>query len=310
MRFVPNAVTRAAARQVLLTQKNSPTILFGVGVVGAVAATVLACRATLKLNNTIDDIHKEKLLLEERIGEPGLSDDDHKRDMAFFYIRTGFEISKMYAPAVALGAFSIGCLGGSHHILTKRNAGLTAAYAAVDKAFKDYRRRVVDEYGQEKDLELRHGVISREHTTTNKKGEEKVKTVKSFNPSELSGYARHFDQTSPEWQREPTYNAAFLRAKQQYLNDMLQSRGYVFLNEAYRELGIPQCAAGQAVGWVLGDGGDNYVDFGIFNLQSEAARAFVNGLEASILLDFNVDGVIIDKVPGWGKGASKGWWAQ
>ena len=60
-------------------------------------------------------------------------------------------------------------------------------------------------------------------------------------------------------------------------------------------LGIPKTKAGQVVGWVYDPEhpvGDNYVDFGLFDLDRERVRRFVNGDERNILLDFNVDGNI------------------
>ncbi|MCA1800666.1 MAG: DUF6353 family protein, partial [Actinobacteria bacterium] len=107
-------------------------------------------------------------------------------------------------------------------------------------------------------------------------------------------YARYFDEGSTVWSRERDYNRLRIRAIQNYANDMLKARGHLFLNEVYDELGLPRSRAGAVVGWVMSKSGDNFVDFGIYNQENERARAFVNGQEQSILLDFNVDGVIYD----------------
>ena len=88
----------------------------------------------------------------------------------------------------------------------------------------------------------------------------------------------------------------FLRTQQNYANDLLKARGHLFLNEVYSMLGIPHTSAGAIVWWTIGAGGDNYVDFGIFTRDSQVVREFVNGYERSILLDFNVDGVIWDMI--------------
>ena len=61
-------------------------------------------------------------------------------------------------------------------------------------------------------------------------------------------------------------------------------------------LGIPRTKAGQVVGWIFDKDnpiGDNYVDFGLLNTQNED---FVNGYKRSVLLDFNVDGMILDRI--------------
>ena len=91
----------------------------------------------------------------------------------------------------------------------------------------------------------------------------------------------------------------YLRHQQNYANELLRSRGYVFLNDVYDMLGIRRTKAGQIVGWVYDEKNpniDNYIDFGIYNVHYEGARDFVNGFECSILLDFNVDGPIIDLI--------------
>lgn len=107
-----------------------------------------------------------------------------------------------------------------------------------------------------------------------------------------SQYARFFDDGCTGWSRDPEYNLMFLRCQEQHANERLKTKGHLFLNEVYDSLGIPRTKAGQMVGWIYdSNNGDNYVDFGIFN-GSENSRAFVNGRERSILLDFNVDGDI------------------
>ena len=86
------------------------------------------------------------------------------------------------------------------------------------------------------------------------------------------------------------------------MNRKLDLNGYVFLNDVYRALGFESTPYGAVVGWYKSknmdemSGRDGFVDFGIFNPDNERARAFVNGYERSILLDFNVDGIIYDLI--------------
>ena len=84
--------------------------------------------------------------------------------------------------------------------------------------------------------------------------------------------------------------------QQTFFNDLLLSRGHLFLNEVYDQIGIDRTKAGQVVGWVVSKDGDNFVDFGLFDGSTQEKRMFVNGHENSVLLDFNVDGVIYDKI--------------
>ena len=286
-------------------EKHSPEILMGVGVVGVVATTVTACRATMKLNDILDECvetrDKIKSVQENPAYEDRYSDEDAQKDLTINYVQTGVKVAKLYAPSVALGVLSIGCLVGSHSVMQKRNAALSAAYLTVDKSFKEYKQRVIDRVGEEVEKEIRYGIKAEEvvETVTDEDGNETTvtETVKMMNPNLYSDYARFFDESSPYWQKDPEYNLVFLKAQQQYANDLLRAKGRLFLNDVYDMLGIEKTKAGQIVGWVYdpeNPNGDNFVDFGIYDMSKERVRAFVNGYEATILLDFNVDGNIWD----------------
>ena len=286
-------------------EKHSPEILMGVGVVGVVATTVTACRATMKLNDILDECEetrdKIKSVQENPAYDDRYSDEDAQKDLTINYVQTGVKIAKLYAPSVALGVLSVGCLVGSHSVMQKRNAALSAAYLTVDKSFKEYKQRVIDRVGEEVEKEIRYGIKAEEvvETVTDEDGNETTvtETVKMMNPNLYSDYARFFDEASPYWQKDPEYNLVFLKAQQQYANDLLRAKGRLFLNDVYDMLGIEKTKAGQIVGWVYdpeNPNGDNFVDFGIYDMSKERVRAFVNGYEATILLDFNVDGNIWD----------------
>jgi hypothetical protein len=294
LQTIKNAATSKVGRQILITKKHSPTLLFAGGVVGIVGTTVLACKATLKLEEVLEEAEKSHAQANELVHED-YSERDRKKDHVYIYVRTVVKVTKLYAPAVGLGIVSIGALTGSHVTLTKRNAGLTAAYAALDKGFNEYRDRVREEFGEEKEREIRQDIRIRDvdihDTETGKDHQYQIKA-----PGEPSIYARFFDECSSSWSRQPEYNMIFLKAQQNYANDRLRTRGHIFLNEVYDMLGLERSQAGAVVGWVISKDGDNYVDFGIWDGDRERSRAFVNGYEASVLLDFNVDGVIYDKI--------------
>lgn len=133
--------------------------------------------------------------------------------------------------------------------------------------------------------------INIDEDTTRVQGEPIDKKKYSVSP-----YARWFNETCLGWNNIPENNLMFLRYQQNHANDMLKSRGYIFLNEVYDMLGIPRTKAGQVIGWVFDPDnpvGDNYVDFGLFDTRNED---FVNGYINSVLLDFNVDGAILDQL--------------
>ena len=299
-----NIVTRLAGRSTLQFKKFSPEILMGVGIIGVVGTVVLASRATLKLESIVDktknDLDTRRELYESNDGPTSQSYRDlaYSKAVAKVYIKTGIELGKIYGPSLALGAVSITCLIGSHGIMKERNAALTVAYVAVERAYNAYRARVVEEHGEEKDLDYHLGRRDEVVTTKDEVTGKKVKVVnKIIDPNTHSAYARFFDDSCVSWQRNAEYNLMFLQCQQSYMNDMLHARGHVFLNEVYDRLGIPRTSAGAVVGWVMTQNGDNFIDFGLFDKNNMRAREFVNGYEHSILLDFNVnEGTIYNKI--------------
>lgn len=294
-------------------QKKSPEILVGLGIVGVVASAVMACQATLKVNEIVektqddlDRIHKSEETGMTPAGE-SYSKDDCKKDLAITYVHTGMAFAKLYGPAVVLGAVSVTSILASHRILKKRNVALAAAYTAIDHSFKDYRKRVLDRFGEQVEKELRYNIKAKEieETIMDDKGKEKTvkKTVdaadEGWDPSQYSPYAKIFDELHPDWMKDAERNLFYLKARQSQANDMLKARGHLFLNEVYDMLGFERTKAGAVVGWVYDPDepiGDNFVDFGIFEVRRPKARDFVNGHEAAIVLDFNVVGNITDLI--------------
>lgn len=292
---IKNLVTSKVGRQLLTAQKHSPALLFGAGVVGIVGTVVLASRATLKVEEVLDE-HNEMAKHIKTFEHVDYSDEDRTKDQLLLYIKTVGKFTKLYGPAVVVGVASIACLTSSHVILTKRNAGLMAAYAAVEKGFKEYRDRVVEDLGPDKDREYRYGAIDKEIVEETEEGQ-KITTMKKANPGVGSMYARFWDENSSSWNVDPAYNMMFLKCQQKYANDRLRAKGHVFLNEVYDDLGLPRTKEGQLVGWVWDGEGDNYIDFGIFNADMEPEHlAFFTGRENGIWLDFNVDGIVYDKI--------------
>lgn len=298
-------LTRAIGKASLKLKKHSPEILAAVGTVGVVASAVMACKATTKISTILDDTNDQLNTIRDAANDPDLADqysaDDAKKDTTIVYIQTGVKFAKLYGPAVAIGVASIGCLLGSNHILRKRNVALAAAYTAVDKSFKAYRGRVVERFGEEMDRELRYNIKAKEvqEIVTDENGNETTVTSTIEVPEtnhDNSEYARCFDETCIGWTRDPEYNMMFVTQIQNWANDRLQSKGYLYLNEVYEMLGFQRTKAGQVVGWLYNGDGDNYVDFGIFNIKDKQKRRFVNGYEKSIWLDFNVDGNILNKM--------------
>lgn len=302
---IMNSASRSAHKVGFKLKKASPEILVVAGIAGVVASTVMACKATTKAGDVVAAHNKEmdKMRRASELKPADYTAEDVKKDTVIVYTQTAVKFIKLYGPSVVLGAASIACIVGSHNILRKRNVALAAAYTAVDKGFKEYRNHVVERFGEELDKELRYNIKAKEfeETTVDSKGKEKTvkKTVSVADPNEYSDYARVFDNGSYGWSKDAESNLIFLKQQQNWANEVLKSKGHLFLNEVYDMLNIPRTKAGQVVGWIYDEKhptGDNFVDFGIYNLNIEKARDFVNGYERSIVLDFNVDGPILDMI--------------
>lgn len=288
-------------------KKHSPEILVATGIVGGVASAIMACKATLKVDEVMDEHHGKVERIHEA-AEKGVTaagkdynEEDMKKDLAITYVQTGVGFAKLYGPSIALGALSVTAILAGHNILRKRYVATAAAYAAVEKGFKEYRGRVVERFGEALDKELRYDIKAKEYEeiVANEDGTETVvkQNVEVINPYNYSPYAIFFDDGCTGWTKDPEFNKKFLIDQQRYANDLLKTKGKVVLNEIYDMLGAPRTKAGMVVGWIFDEKnptGDNYIDFGIFDIDRPKNRDFVNGYERTILLDFNVDGNIYE----------------
>jgi uncharacterized protein YdcH (DUF465 family) len=295
------SVTRKVGRQVLTVKAHSPILLMGAGVVGFGATVFLASKATLKMSGILDEaeeLDNKVAEASEKAQAAGLSytAEDMRKDRLTVRVKTAIKIAKLYAPAVVIGGASVACFVTSHSILNKRNAGLSVALMGATKAFNEYRGRVVAELGKQKDLEFRYGVVER---TIGVQTDEGVveKTVRGIDQEAMlsdgdSMYAKVFSRsTSARWQPVPVQNELFLKSQQNWMNDLLNSRGHVFLNEVYESLGFEHTEEGAVVGWIRGYG-DQEIDLNVFDVEGLREDAFVNGDVDSVLLDFNVHGPI------------------
>jgi hypothetical protein len=306
--------TRAFHRAGFQLKKHSPEILVVTGVIGTVASAIMACKATTKVNFILEET-KEKIDIihagvekgevagymdNGEVGTVAYTEKDSQKDLAIVYGQTALKMVRLYGPAVLVGATSIACILAGHNITRKRNLALAAAYTAVDTGFKKYRGRVVERFGEKLDKELLYNIKATEveETVVDEEGNETVvkKTVDVADPIGAgTPYTFCFDETSSLWVRDAEANKFALLQQQDYANALLKSKGYLYLNDVLKMVGLQTCRAGQAVGWIYKEGneiGDNKIDFGIFDIHSEANRNFVNGLEKSIWLTFNVDGDI------------------
>lgn len=299
---IMKSVNGVASKTVMKLKKHSPEILVVAGIAGTVVSAVLACKATTKVaeildetKGTLDTIHEG--METGAINGQEYTTEDGKKDTVVVYAQTVMKLAKLYAPAIILGTLSITSILASNNILRKRNVALGAAYAAIDKSFKEYRGRVIERFGEQVDTELKYGIKAKkfeEIEVDPETGKEKKvkKTVMVADPNLQSDYAVYFDSKSRNYETNPDYNRMFLKAQQAFANDKLQTRGHLFLNEVLDDLDLPRTPAGQIVGWTK-DGPDGYVNFRIVEVERETEDG---RHEPALLLDFNVEGNIWEKM--------------
>lgn len=299
---IMKSVNGVASKTVMKLKKHSPEILVVAGIAGTVVSAVLACKATTKVaeildetKGTLDTIHEG--METGAINGQEYTTEDSKKDTVVVYAQTGMKLAKLYGPAIILGTLSITSILASNNILRKRNVALGAAYAAIDKSFKEYRGRVIERFGEQVDTELKYGIKAKkfeEIEVDPETGKEKKvkKTVMVADPNLQSDYAVYFDSKSRNYETNPDYNRMFLKAQQAFANDKLQTRGHLFLNEVLDDLDLPRTPAGQIVGWTK-DGPDGYVNFRIVEVERETEDG---RHEPALLLDFNVEGNIWEKM--------------
>lgn len=299
---IMKSVNGVTSKAVMKLKKHSPEILVVAGIAGTVVSAVLACKATTKVaeildetKGTLDTIHEG--METGAINGQEYTNEDGKKDTVVVYAQTGMKLAKLYGPAIILGTLSITSILASNNILRKRNVALGAAYAVIDKSFKEYRGRVIERFGEQVDTELKYGIKAKkfeEIEVDPETGKEKKvkKTVMVADPNLQSDYAVYFDSKSRNYETNPDYNRMFLKAQQAFANDKLQTRGHLFLNEVLDDLDLPRTPAGQIVGWTK-DGPDGYVNFRIVEVERETEDG---RHEPALLLDFNVEGNIWEKM--------------
>ena len=305
---ISTSAARFAGKAEFTIKKNSPEILLGAGIVGFVGTVVLASRATCRADEVLE-FHRRKIKDIEDAKETADADPEgemsydveiYRQDKAIRYLKTTGNLAKLYAPTVAVGALSLACILTSRNIMQKRYLGVVAAYNGLSAAFEEYRKRVRDEYGEGLDKHFRYGTTYEElpvYDENGKKTKEKEQVEKTETemvmPTDDS--CRFFDSSNPNWDKNPAFSMMWLRGQQNILNDILHTRGHVFLNEVYDALGFPHTPQGAVLGWIDGEG-DNCIDFGLYDQNKENVRRFVNGVDNVIMLEFNHDGVIWDKI--------------
>lgn len=315
---IGNVVKRTAAISKQRIVKRSPELCMIVGGVTFVATVVVACRQTLKCEEILD-AHQRKMddienCLELAAEEgSGVTYDEQtaKKDRFVAYCQTGLGFARVYAPAILLGAVSVTAFGSGFHIIKKRNLALSAAYTAVDTAFKEYRGRVRDELGDETDKYFRYGYKKVQNAVISGKNEngedisitkDEIDTVPFEEGDGLCSSATFVfaPETSKYYFPDEVHNDAALSAARSTAQIDFESKGYLFLNDVLKSLGLKEVPYGQLIGWIKGQG-DQYIDFRtkkVYRKASTNPNRNPLGVEYECIyeFDFNTCGTIWDRI--------------
>lgn len=296
MFLVPKKLSRSIGRTILRSKKNSPTVFFVGGTIGAVGATVLACRATIKAQPIVAEIKyklEDNRIDQDRLETLGRHDRrEYTKDRAYLVAQSVGRLAKPYAPALIVGTVSIAALTGSHISLKRRNTAVVAALGLATKALEEYRDRVAGAIGVDQEAGLYYGVEG-EYTLDDEDPRAVYLNNAKRTREPLMAYRRFFDEWTPYWDKNPEYNRTFLLLQQNHVNNILLNRGHVFLNEVYDKLGFERVPEGQIIGWVYDRDNPTHISFGLDLLENSP---FMKGIERSAWLHFNVDGVIYDLI--------------
>lgn len=157
---------------------------------------------------------------------------------------------------------------------------------------------MTERFGDRVQSELEHGIkaVEVENKIVNEDGTEE--TIKSY-MDEVDGahspYDLIFDEMIDEWQPDAQYNKWHLAQVEDAASRRLRTQGYLFLNDVYRMIGRYNSGAmivkpeGQIVGWLYDPNNENLhncVKLGLDKMQGDR----------NVVLHFNVDGPIIDKI--------------
>jgi len=259
------------------------------GLIGLGGTIYSASKATLKADKVVKSA-KEDIIVIETLEDPAYSEQDRKEDLRKVYIQTGLEVAKLYLPTLGLGILSFGGIVGSHYILRDRNASLAAAYASLYQAYREYQKKVKNLYGEDAEKDIRYNLSG---------DDSKIKIIEDMNSPLGSPYARYFDENCEGYDENPQLVMMFLYSQQSHFNDELTSKEHLYLNYAYKSLGMKETKMGQSHGWIRDKndpGRSNFVDLEVIpvKVRNTDDDKDWKPWKYIYIVDFNPDGYILD----------------
>lgn len=272
----------SVSNTLLQTEKIAPDMAVGAGIVLNGYAVFEAAKAGIKNANLIKKKYK------------------NKKD----YIK----IAKSFAMPVTLSLAGSAMIGCGFIEEKKRYLGASATAIMLGNALREYRRRVVEEEGHEKDHHYMYGSEYEEEVTETRdengkkvKNKTTVENIKGEVPG-MSPYSYYWGQyvsdgkgglcLNERWDANENFNLTYLSIAQSTWNDILHKRGHVLLNEVLDDIGLHMSQIAGHAGW-LSHNGKNFIDFGLYHNERKNIKTLLNGKEGTLVLDFNVEGDIL-----------------
>lgn len=296
-------IASGAGKAALFAKAHAPEILYGVGTLSFFATVISACKGTYKFeevleehNRTLENLKKAEEGVASGEITVAYNKADARGDRIGRYIRTAWGFVRAYKWALIFGGISLGCFFAPIRILRNWFGGASAALAAMTIKHRDLEEAVRNKYGDEALDELR-GEVRGDIKVTTLEGEDRVPKETTSYGDRNECYSKIFDSSNPNFEKNPESNRAFLSQTERWVNMQLQMRKHLFLNDVYDALGFEKTQSGQIMGWKYYDSEEerikaraaNAISFGIFDVTSQAGQRFVDGLEPTVILNFNVD---------------------
>lgn len=282
-----NTFNAAVSNVSFKIEQKAPEICLVVGIVGVVGACVVACKATLSLPEIVEETKEKEEELKEQydktvtIEEGGdiqsseKSEAELKNDIRKLYLGAGFNIAKLYIPAVLIGSIAIGLILKSHFAMVSRNIAICGAYAALQKEFDEYRKNVINKYGEDADKEMRFGI----NPDADESEESKTETT-ALIPARTRFI---FDETTSDlWQKSLVYNIDFLSLTEHNANELLRAKRHLFVNDILEMMHMDPIQSGQDNGWVYDPMIEHKIVF----------TTYTTGDNSGIWFELNIDGDI------------------
>lgn len=309
MKFKINS--RSFRRLKIKAVKASPTLLIVGSAVAGVAATVTACRSTIKAIDIYNDhkINREKIEEVWEDAQTGESyareytEDDYHHDVRQSNLKLCGNMLKTYALPISLSLVSISMGFGSHMMMRKQVATLTGSVISLSEALKQYRNNVIERYGKDIDNELSNNIkeIEIEDPETGEKKKVK-KSIDNKNPYSFWYGPEYIDKHGQRckniyWTNDAQYNLQQLTVFLSHVNELLKTKEILFINDVLDIFGFPKTEIGATNGWIY-DPSDYrsscYIDFGID--KDAIIKKYRQGITEPILITLNPDGYILNRL--------------